>query len=166
MTIIAQKQSGFTLVETLLALTIFGFILLVAYQALESSVQAKVRVVSSVEQQNQLRLAHRTLTNVFDSGAELSGDNDSVEIDLSSGDSPWLEGVKRISLVISEDQTLWAGIDGGEVTKLLEMPGVAEFGYLDGGIRQVIWQGQRRPTGVELRWLEGGELRRWQFQTR
>ena len=166
MTIVTQKQSGFTLVETLLALTIFGFILLVAYQALESSVQAKLRVTSSVERQHQLRLAHRTLTNVFDSGAELSGDNDSVEIDLSSGDSPWLEGAKRISLVISEDQTLWASIDGGDATKLLEMSGVAEFGYLEGEIRHVVWQGQRRPSGVELRWLEGGELRGWQFQAR
>ena len=166
MKIIVHKQNGFTLVETLLAVTIFALILLVAYQTLESSVQAKLRVANSVERQNQLRLTHRTLTNVFDSGAELSGDSGAVEIDLSSGDSPWLEGAKRISLVISEDQTLWATIDSDQASKLLELSGVAEFAYLEGEIRHVFWQGQRRPTGVELSWLEGGELRHWLFQTR
>ena len=162
-----STSAGFTLIELVLAMSIFSLILLMAYQALTSSAQAKLRVSQSVEAQSDLRSAYRTLSNAFDSRAQIKGDTHSIELDLTTADSAWLEGAKRIQFVIGDDQALWAYIDRqSQASRLFSGLELAEFRYIDGDLSHRNWRNSQRPDAVELSWSEGGVLRRWRFDTR
>ncbi|MFT6406812.1 MAG: prepilin-type N-terminal cleavage/methylation domain-containing protein [Arenicella sp.] len=162
-----RPASGFTLIEMVLALSIFSLILLMAYQAIVSSAEAQQRVSQSVDQQNELRSAYRTLSNAFDSQAQFFGDKHSIEFDLSSADSEWLEGVDWLRLVISNDQRLSAYIDSeAQASRLLSLVDQAEFSYIDGDLKHLRWDKIQRPNAVELSWREQGELHRWRFDVK
>jgi prepilin-type N-terminal cleavage/methylation domain-containing protein len=164
----ATKQvNGFTLIEMVLALSIFSLILLIAYQAMVSSSRAKLRVSNSVDQQSERRSAYRTLSNAIDSQANVNGDRYSIEFDLSSADSPWLEGADRLRLVITDDQSLWAYIDNQQPgSRLLGAMDQAEFSYFDDGVSELSWNKTVRPNAIELSWSEQGQLQRWRFSVR
>lgn len=162
-----KQVNGFTLIEMVLALSIFSLILLIAYQAVVSSSQAKLRVSNAVELQSERRSAYRTLSNAIDSQALINGDRHSIEFDLSSADSPWLEGVDRLRLVIADDQSLWAYIDGQQPgSRLLSWIDQAEFSYFNDDISQPNWNKASRPSAIELSWSERGQLQRWRFSAR
>ena len=161
------QHSGFTLIEMLLALSIFSLMLLFTYQTIVSSADAKRRVSESVGQQSELRSAYRTLSNAFASKAIFIGDKSSIDFDLSSADSAWLEGADRLSLVFSKDQSLLAFVDDeAQASRLLSSINQAQFGYIHGGLRYRQWDKTQRPDLVVLSWNEQGELQRWQFDTR
>jgi prepilin-type N-terminal cleavage/methylation domain-containing protein len=162
-----KQVNGFTLIEMVLALSIFSLILLIAYQAVVSSSQAKLRVSNAVDLQSERRSAYRTLSNAIDSQASISGDRYAIEFDLSSADSPWLEGADRLRLVIADDQSLWAYIDGQQPgSRLLGSIHQAEFSYVNDGISLLNWNKASQPSAIELSWSEQGQLQRWRFSTR
>ena len=162
-----KQANGFTLIEMVLALSIFSLILLMAYQALVSSSQAKLRVSNAVDQQSERRSAYRTLGNAIDSLATINGDRHFIEFDLSSADSPWLEGADRLRLEIAADHSLWAYIDDQQPgSRLLELGDQAEFSYLDDGLSQMRWSKAIRPNAIELSWSEQGQLQYWRFSAR
>jgi len=159
--------NGFTLIELVLAMSIFSLILLMAYQVLASSARAKLSVSDSVGKQAELRSAYRTLSNAFDSGAQIKGDRHNIELDLTTADSPWLEDAKRISFVLSVDHILSAVVDDQDYESiLLDALEQAEFRFFDGELRHSNWSSIQRPSAIELSWNHGGELRRWRFDTR
>jgi len=163
----AKHANGFTLLEMVLALSIFSLILLMAYQAVVSSSQAKLRVSNAVDHQSEQRSAYRTLGNAVGSLADINGDRHFIEFDLSYADSPWLEDVGRLRLVIATDRSLWAYVDDQEPgTRLLGLGEQAEFSYIDDGIRQLSWSKSNRPSAIELSWSEQGQLQRWRFSAR
>ncbi len=163
----AGKQRGFTLLEMVLALSIFSLILLVTYQVLVSSAQSKLRVSQEVNRQYQLRSAHHTLSNAFETKARIKGDRHRIEFDLSAGDSTWLDGARWLTLVIRDDQSLWASIDSDkDASRILDSASGAEFRYLKDEVSHSKWQAVRPPHAVEFSWFSGGEPRRWRFELR
>ncbi|MBL4672966.1 MAG: prepilin-type N-terminal cleavage/methylation domain-containing protein [Arenicella sp.] len=162
-----KQVNGFTLIEMVLALSIFSLILLIAYQTVVSSSQARLRVSNAIDQQSERRSAYRTLSNAVDSQASVSGDRYSIEFDLSTADSPWLEGADRLRLVIADDHSLWAYVDGQQPgSRLLREIDQAEFSYFNDGISQLNWNKASRPSAIELNWSEQGQLQRWRFSAR
>lgn len=162
-----KHAGGFTLIEMVLSLSVFSLILLIAYQTVVLSSQAKLRVSAAVDQQSDLRSAYRTLSNAFDSQANFIGDRHFIEFDLTTAESNWLEGAERLRLVISDDQRLLAYIDGQQSpSRLLGLIDQAEFGYLDDDLNHKEWNKAQAPNVIELSWRERGELLRWRFRGR
>jgi prepilin-type N-terminal cleavage/methylation domain-containing protein len=162
-----KNLNGFTLIEMVLSLSIFSLILLIAYQTVVSSSQAKLRVAKSVEQQSELRSAYRTLTNAFDSQASFIGDKHFIEFDLTTAQSPWLEEAESLRLVLTEDQRLLAYVDGRQSpSPLLSFINQAEFSYLDDDLIQLRWNRSQPPKAIQLSWNKQGELQRWRFRGR
>lgn len=158
------NQAAFTLIELLLALSLFGLILLLAYQTLVSSALVKQRVSESIEQQSKLRAAYRTLTNALSSKGRITGDHQSIKLDLDLSDSSWLEGVSTIDFVIDEGQSLLAYLDaGGQASELAYFSDQAEFSYVRDGIVYRVWKSEQSPDSVVLSWVENSVVHRWQF---
>ncbi len=166
-TINLRREGGFTLIETVLAMSIFSLILLIAYQTLVTGAQAKQRVSESASLQTQQRSAYRTLANAFDAGARVIGAQHTIEIDLTTGDSIWLEEAKNIEFALTPDGELWAYVDvDQQASLLLSQLDQAKFSYFAAGERHSQWNSKLSPSAVDLSWVEGGELRRWRFETR
>ncbi len=162
-----QKEPGFTLIELVMALSIFSLILLIAYQALVQTAQSKLRVSESVNQQNELRSAYRVLGDAFEAGAKLTGHRYRVELDLTMADSRWLAGSKHIVFEIDEDQALWASLDNDQPSSLLlSALDQAEFRYLDGEQIHASWDSAQSPALIELSWFDDGEPQAWRFAGR
>jgi prepilin-type N-terminal cleavage/methylation domain-containing protein len=159
-----NHTNGFTLIEMVLALSIFSLILLIAYQSIVSSSQAKLRVSNAIDQQSERRSAYRTLSNAIDSQASISGDRYAIEFDLSSANSRWLEGADRLRLVIADDQSLWAYVDNQQPgSRLLGSLDQIEFSFVNDGLSQPNWNNASPPSALELSWSEQGQLQRWRF---
>ncbi len=159
--------AGFTLIELLLAMSIFSLLMLISYQSLTTTVLAKLRVSQLIEEQSERRATYRTLANAFDSGATITGNVFSVDLDLSTADSSWLEGSNRIQFVLGEDDSLSANIDTQlHTTHLLSGLEQAEFWFVDDDLAQQNWVGDQTPSAVELRWMQNGVLRHWRFDIR
>jgi type II secretory pathway component PulJ len=151
----------------LLALSIFSMIILMAYQVLQTTAQAKLQVSASSDQQGALRAAHRILDHAFDSRAQITGRKDSVELNLSNSDSRWLQGTQRLSFAIVDGHALWAYLDNDEAqaTLLLSELDQAEFRYLEESLSYRNWDKKPLPLAVELSWVQGDEVRKWLFST-
>lgn len=164
---IEPRGRGFTLIEMVLALSIFSLIILMSYQVLATTAQAKLRVSQSSDEQTQLRAAYRTLGNAFAARAQLNGDKSKVELNLSRADSTWLDGTQFISFVILDGQALWAYVDNDEAQASLLLSGLeqAEFKYFVGEQSRAAWALKSPPVAVELSWIERGELRKWLFHS-
>lgn len=163
---IRLSQRGFTLIEMLLALSVFSLIMLVAYQALGASAKAKLRVSQSIDQQSQLRSAHRTLSNALDSRAAINGGRFRLELDMSVADSPWLAGANSVRFEIDKDGSLTAYIDNNQASLLIETLDQPQFRYFTNDATRSSWAQSDRPSAVEFSWVEHGEVRRWRFNTR
>lgn len=159
-----SKIKGFTLIETVLTLSIFSLILLVAYQAMIISAEGRERVSKLAEQQNQLRTTYRSLSNAFDSQAQLKGSQSQIEFDLSTSDSTWLSGAKQLRFVIHDDVSLRAYLDNQQQYSVLMANLInPEFAYFNGESMQNSWNSLQRPIAIELTWFDGGTLQRWRF---
>jgi len=161
------EAAGFTLIELLLAMSIFSLLMLISYQSLTTTAQAKIRVSQLIAEQAERRSTYRTLANAFDSGATIKGNGFTVDLDLSTADSSWLEGSNRIQFVLDDDQSLSAIVDTQlPTTRLLSGLEQAEFWFIDDGLAQQRWVSDQTPNAVELRWTQNGILRRWRFDIR
>lgn len=161
----ANSSKGFTLIEMVLALSLFSLILLMGYQAIASTSQSSKRLSAVTEQQQELRATFRSLDNAFKSMAPLKGDRFNVEFNLSDADSPWLSGSKFIRFNINTEQELWAFLDEDPIGTLLSanMTG-AEFTFHSKERVLSAWDSSKQPQAMELSWLLGEERLTWRFE--
>ena len=158
------NNSGFTLLEMVLAMGLFSLILVMGYKAITMTAKSRSRVSTAIDQQESLRATFRSLSHAFNSIAPLQGRRNQIEFDLSRADSSWLQGSKKIQFVVTTDEKLWAFLDDDEQGTLLMSSMVgAQFAFIDGDVRLSNWDSARRPTSIELSWLKGNELQRWRF---
>jgi prepilin-type N-terminal cleavage/methylation domain-containing protein len=164
MTLSLRPIGGFTLIEMLLALSLFSLLLTMGYQTIAAESNNSARVTQALQQQASLRATYRSLTNAFKSMAPVTGNQFEITFDLSRADSPWLQGSKVIRFVINAEQEMWAYIDDDDKgTQLIQNIDRAEFAFVSNQTSLGQWQSPRRPNALELKWIEGGERQRWRF---
>lgn len=158
------NNSGFTLLEMVLAISLFSLILVIGYQAITMTAKSRLRISTAIDQQESLRVTFRSLSHAFRSIAPLQGKLDRIEFDLSRANSTWLQGARKIQFIVNADGELWAFLDDDEQGSLLmsSMAG-AEFTFIDGDVRLPTWDSARRPRAIELSWFKGNELQQWRF---
>lgn len=155
---------GFTLVETLLVISLFAILIIIAYQALVTAAQAKVTVRSSVAQQAMIRSTHQVLQQAIGSGARIKGSVDQLEIDLRQADTTWLDGVDFLVLTLTENGELRVQSDHSSQTSiLLSDLETARFSYTSKGLKQTMWDSVQQPDLVEFSWSLMGRSEQWWF---
>jgi len=160
-----SRESGFTLIETMLVITLFALFVIVAYQAIVAGAQAKATVRAGVTQQAMLRAAHNVLQYAIASGAQVNGSFERMKIDLRHADSTWLDGVDTVVVSISRENGelhVFAD-DSPEGSLLLDDLEAASFSYVKDGLERASWNGRVGPDSVVFSWVRKGHAERWWF---
>lgn len=169
---IAARQSGFTLLELLLALTLFAMLSVIGYQAIADVARAKGQIQSQVETQTQRRLAYRALQSAMSSGAEISGTRLDLRLLFSGQESNWPDSVTSAHIVLDSAGQLLSSLGPkGETTILMTGLEGAEFRYIKGGVEHSSLDsasGQQSDSPVQLifSWRQAGAVEQWRFSMR
>ena len=157
------SSNGFTLIEVLLAISLFSLLMLIGYQGIISTATGRANVIEKTERQANLRDAHSSLSNSLAAMTPIQGNSTRLNIDLSQAKSPWLMDADSLSFYISQTGELQTELDGASNGALLSGLGDAQFSYYSGGDKFSAWERKQRPELIELSWREGDQIKRWRF---
>jgi prepilin-type N-terminal cleavage/methylation domain-containing protein len=148
------KNKGFTVLELVVGLALFSLVLSMCYAALLDASKVYQRVSESAVQQQQQRTTYRTLRDALRSGAQVSGDRESLSLDLSSATSLWALTSSNVRFQIVDGKELWefhnTNVDGQRL--LQKFHGLRfSFGNSEGEM-QSHWHRQEPPSRVGLSW--------------
>jgi prepilin-type N-terminal cleavage/methylation domain-containing protein len=161
-----SSESGFTLLEVILAITLFGMLVTIGYRAMVNGTQAKMIVRSQVIEQTMMGTAHRTLQQVFSSASRVKGSSNNLEIDLNYADNNWLDGVQFVRLTYNSNRELVAFTDtSAQGSLLMSNLNEAGFRYVAGGQEQSTWNLSKAPDAIIFFWSHQGYSQRWWFST-
>ncbi|MEO0369567.1 MAG: prepilin-type N-terminal cleavage/methylation domain-containing protein, partial [Pseudomonadota bacterium] len=99
-------EAGFTLLELMLAMSLFAILSILASRTLIETRHNHNAIVSNVDLLSDQQAAYRTLRNTFLAGAKIVGTEEFIEVDLSHVHSGWLLDHSVLRFSISEQRSL------------------------------------------------------------
>lgn len=160
-----HSQSGFTLLELLISLTMFSLLMTMGYQSLTTLALNQRNIERHSELQSNKGLSHLALRNALNSGAVLTGAPNAFELKLNSVDTLYFPSSTSISFAIKEGSLLSKTNNDARPTELMSDLEEASFSYLDTGQRYARWSQPKPPQMLEFSWLKNGQTHKWLFRS-
>ncbi len=156
------RQSGFTLLEMLIALTLFALLIGLGYQALLNIALSQKKIAQHTAQQTSHAIAHRTIRQLIRSNAAISGSTQSLTFQFDGHDSPNYVNEKFLTISIHQNKLIRTGS-----TNAILLSGIdsAIFSYQHNGQRLSNWKQEKQPDSIQLSWTENDEDHYWEFST-
>ena len=177
-----QRQRGFTLLEIMIALTIFAVISTLAWQILDGAMRTSSATENSAAKLNPLQRAWSLMERDFfqlqaraprNESAVFSQDDDSVELTTLTGVSGSVQ-LERVRWRLDAGhlyRDVWPAIDGPADVEPEAVPIVSEvksavWRFYSKGWQKSWADATHQPEGVELTLtMKEGETWRWVFMT-
>lgn len=159
---ITYRHSGFTLLELMISITLFTMLLGLGYQSMINLAYSQKAIERHTESQKARALSHRTLRQLIDSSAVLSGTSNTITFSFEQADTATRLNQTRHLIYISEQGLISKEPAHEEVTLMTELAS-ASFDYYKGGEKVSVWNRSSRPDLVELSWIENDSRRSWLF---
>lgn len=163
----ANNQSGFTLLEIMIAISLFGLLLVLGYRSISTTAISTKQFQQFTDNYQQIRDAHRVLRQAIESGAAVSGDSLNLNLNLETANSQWLNTTNSINFKITIDGRLTAITDQAtSATTLITGLDNAGFRFLTTDANHKHWSKNGNPNLIEFSWSKQNQRQQWQFLSR
>jgi general secretion pathway protein J len=177
-----KRQQGFTLLEIMIALTIFAVISTLAWQILDGAMRTTSATDTAATKLNQLQRTYNLLERDFfqlqaraprNEPEAFRQDENTLELTTLSGMSGQVQ-LERVRWRLEDHRLwrdVWPAIDGPVGVKPEEVPILSDVKEMQWRFWQDGWQDSwpetaSQPDGIELTLtMENGETWRWVFVT-
>ena len=160
-----RLQSGVTLLELTVVMTIFLLILSLAYQGSQQFRSAYRVIEQAAQEQSESLIAHKSLKAALNSRARVTGDSSSIILDLKDADHTYFPDHDFQTFSIVDGNLLFSFGPHTDPTVLLENLEMAKFVYMTDGFENQSWQSQFAPDLVKLTGSIKGEYFSWSFSS-
>lgn len=120
----SKTQSGFTLIELIIALSIASIVIAMAYNSMARLSQSNKQLREHLTEEQNLWRTHQVLSQIFDHAEVVESQRDLIILEVTTAPLDWLKEVKKIQLTLSNTSTsqetsLLAQLDDEVSTNLL-----------------------------------------------
>ncbi|MCH2190817.1 MAG: type II secretion system GspH family protein [Gammaproteobacteria bacterium] len=162
----SSDQSGVTLLELIVVLSLFSLIATLTFQGLALTISNKVTIKQEVERQSEIAFTHRALSSAVESMAPINGSQIALTFYLHSSDSGYYPQANTQTFLI-QDRSLKVILDSGsDETYLINDLDSAGFYFVSNGRRLYEWSRNENPDMLGFEWARHGKTHNWLFGIR